>query len=173
MDSIPYALFLHLISGKCRNLKVVFSTLSGDLIVKRNGDLLEMEFPAYKLEKIPVTQAMIDAIGATPSEAYMGRDLLCVFDDEKTVRNLQLDMNKLLNLDGLRMCTRIFWMMTEGKMQSFLKKHFMRKRIWIHRCMYSRKIIMQLLLMKSIRNFWQKCWQIQRCGHCSIHWRRR
>ena len=108
--------------------KVVFSTLSGDLIVKRNGDLLEMEFPAYKLEKIPVTQAMIDAIGATPSEAYMGRDLLCVFDDEKTVRNLQLDMNKLLNLDGLRMCTRIFWMMTEGKMQSFLKKHFMRKK---------------------------------------------
>lgn len=81
--------------------KVVFSTLSGDLIVKRNGDLLEMEFPAYKLEKIPVTQAMIDAIGATPSEAYMGRDLLCVFDDEKTVRNLQPDMNKLLNLDGL------------------------------------------------------------------------
>ena len=81
--------------------KVVFSTLSGDLIVKRNGDLLEMEFPAYKLEKIPVTQAMIDAIGATPSEAYMGRNLLCVFDDEKTVRNLQPDMNKLLNLDGL------------------------------------------------------------------------
>ena len=80
-----------------------------------------MEFPAYKLEKIPVTQAMIDAIGATPSEAYMGRDLLCVFDDEKTVRNLQLDMNKLLNLDGLRMCTRIFWMMTEGKMQSFFR----------------------------------------------------
>lgn len=81
--------------------KVVFSTLSGDLIVKRNDDLLEMEFPAYKLEKIPVTQAMIDAIGATPSEAYMGRDLLCVFDDEKTVRNLQPDMNKLLDLDGL------------------------------------------------------------------------
>ena len=70
-------------------------------------------------------------------------------------------------------CTLIFWMMTEGKMQSFLKKHFMRKKIWIHRCMYSRKIIMHLLLMKSIRNFWQKYWLIQRCGHCSIHWRRR
>lgn len=81
--------------------KVVFSTLSGDLIVKRNDDLLEMEFPAYKLEKVPVTPDMIDAMGATPSEAYMGRDLLCVFDDEKTVRNLQPDMNKLLNLEGL------------------------------------------------------------------------
>ena len=73
----------------------------------------------------------------------------------------------------LRMCTLISWMMIEGKMQSFLKKHFMRKRIWIHRCMYSRKIIMHLLLMKSIRNFWQKYWQIQRCGRCSIHWRKR
>ena len=61
-----------------------------------------------------------------------------------------------------------------GKMQrELLKKHFMRKRIWIHRCMYSRKIIMQLLLMKPIRNFWQKYWQIQRCGRCSIHWQRR
>ena len=28
----------------------------------------------------------------------------------------------------LRMCTLIFWMMTEGKMQNFLKKHFMRKK---------------------------------------------
>ena len=56
---------------------------------------------------------------------------------------------------------------------NYSRKHFMRKRIWIHRCMYSRKIIMQLLLMKPIRNFWQKYWQIQRCGRCSIHWQRR
>lgn len=81
--------------------EVVFSTLSGDLIVKRKGELLEMEFPAYKLERIPVTQAMIDAIKAVPSEAYMGRDLLCVFEDEEIVRNLKPDMTKLLELDGL------------------------------------------------------------------------
>ena len=31
----------------------------------------------------------------------MGRDLLCVFDDEETVRNLQPDMSKLLDLQGL------------------------------------------------------------------------
>lgn len=102
--------------------KVVFSTLSGDLIVKRNGDLLEMEFPAYKLEKIPVTQAMIDAIGATPSEAYMGRDLLCVFDDEKTVRNLQPDMNKLLNLDGLLLQVTAPGKNTDSVSRSFAPK---------------------------------------------------
>ena len=42
-----------------------------------------------------------EAIGATPPEAYMGRDLLCVFDDEETVRGLRPDMAKLLDLDGL------------------------------------------------------------------------
>ncbi len=81
--------------------EVVFSTLSGDLTVSRRGDLLEMEFPAYQLEKIPVTEAMTDAIGAVPSEAYIGRDLLCVFEEEDTVRHLTPDLEKLLGLDGL------------------------------------------------------------------------
>ena len=146
------------------------------VITDKENDILEIKniatVPEYQGKGY--ARALIEFIVNNYREQYaMGRDLLCVFDDEKTVRNLQLDMNKLLNLDGLRMCTRIFWMMTEGKMQSFLKKHFMRKRIWIHRCMYNRKIIMQLLLMKSIRNFWQKYWQIQRCGRCSIRWQRR
>ena len=81
--------------------QVVFSTLSGDLTVWKKGELLEMEFPAYSLTEVPVTENMIEAIGAIPSEAYMGRDLLCVFDDESTVRNLKPDMDKLLKLDGL------------------------------------------------------------------------
>lgn len=81
--------------------KIVFSTLSGDLFVRKHGDLLEMEFPAYQLKKVPVTDAMIDAIGAVPSEAYMGRDLLCVFEREDIVRNLKPDMEKLRKLDGL------------------------------------------------------------------------
>lgn len=102
--------------------KVVFSTLSGDLIVKRNDDLLEMEFPAYKLEKVPVTQAMVDAIGATPSEAYMGRDLLCVFDDEKTVRNLHPDMTKLLDLDGLLLQVTAPGKNTDSVSRSFAPK---------------------------------------------------
>ena len=81
--------------------KVTFSTLSGDLIVSKSNDLLEMEFPAYQLKKVPVTEAIVDALGAVPSEAYMGRDLLCVFADEDTVKNLEPDMEKLLKLDGL------------------------------------------------------------------------
>ena len=67
---------------------VTFSTMSGDWIVNRKGDLYEMDFPAYDLKPVEITDAMVDAIGAKPVEAYMGRDLLCVFDDEKTVNLL-------------------------------------------------------------------------------------
>ena len=67
---------------------VTFSTMSGDLIVNRKCDLYEMDFPAYDLKPVEITDAMVDAIGAKPVEAYMGRDLLCVFDDEKTVNLL-------------------------------------------------------------------------------------
>lgn len=81
--------------------KVVFTTLSGDLIVTRKGNLLEMEFPAYDLKPVEVTQEMADAIGVMPKEAYMGRDLLCVLDDEAIVRQVTPDMDKVCQLDGL------------------------------------------------------------------------
>lgn len=102
--------------------KVVFFTLSGDLTVSKTGDLLEMEFPAYKLESVPVTDAMIDAIGAVPSEAYMGRDLLCVFDNEDTVRNLTPDMEKLLSLDGLLLQVTAPGKTTDSVSRSFAPK---------------------------------------------------
>lgn len=80
---------------------VTFTTLSGDLIVSRKGELIEMEFPAYDLKPVAVTPEMSKAIGEEPQEAYMGRDLLCVFNDENTVRDLQPDIEKLLEVDGL------------------------------------------------------------------------
>jgi predicted PhzF superfamily epimerase YddE/YHI9 len=80
---------------------VTFTTLGGELVVTRKGGLLEMEFPAYALQRVAVTPAMADALGATPKEAYLGRDLLCVFDDESLVRGLAPDMDKVKALDGL------------------------------------------------------------------------
>lgn len=80
---------------------IVFSTMSGDLNVRRRDGLYEMDFPAYDLKEVPVTQEMTAAIGAAPKEAYMGRDLLCVFGDASTVKNLAPDPEKLKKLDGL------------------------------------------------------------------------
>ena len=81
--------------------EVAFDTLSGVLTVKKKQDLYEMDFPAYELKPKEVTSAMEGAIGARPVEAYMGRDLLCIFESEDVVRGLSPDMEKLKALDGL------------------------------------------------------------------------
>lgn len=81
--------------------EVEFNTMSGILRVKKVGDLFELDFPAYELKPVPVTDAMEDALGVRPLETYMGRDLLCVLSSEEQVRTLQPDMAKLLQLDGL------------------------------------------------------------------------
>ena len=75
--------------------QVVFTTMSGDLIVTRKGELYEMEFPAYDLKKVDVTAAMEEALGTSVKEAYLARDLLCVLDDEQTVRTLNPDLEKI------------------------------------------------------------------------------
>lgn len=80
---------------------VRFSTLSGILTVKKCGELFELDFPAYELKPVPVTDTMEAALGLRPLEAYMGRDLLCVLPNEEQVRELAPDMEKLKGLDGL------------------------------------------------------------------------
>ncbi len=81
--------------------RLVFTTISGDLIVTKKDDLLEMEFPAYDLVPVEVTDEMEQALGSRPLEAFMGRDLLCVMDNEKTVRELTPDLERVKQIDGL------------------------------------------------------------------------
>ena len=81
--------------------QVTFETRSGALTVTKRGDLFDMDFPCCELTQVPVTQAMIDAIGVEPTEAYMGRDLLCVFDSADAVRNMKPDQSRVKELDGL------------------------------------------------------------------------
>ena len=154
--------FFYLISRKCRNLM---------LRVSYEWHLKKL---ARKLVRKKVKKFAFDHCKTCSERFVIWRDNFSFIFQRKEDKEMSekrcYTVQELQEI--LRMCTLIFWMMTEGKMQNFLKKHFMRKRIWIHRCMHSRKIIMHPLLMKSILNFWQKCWQIQRCGHYSIRWRR-
>lgn len=80
---------------------LTFETLSGTLKVHRDGSWFELDFPAYALKRVPVTEAMRDAIGVMPVEAYLGRDLVLVVEDETTVKQLTVNQEALLRLDGL------------------------------------------------------------------------
>ena len=79
---------------------VRFNTLSGVLTVNRKGDLYEMNFPTFDQPEIPVTDDMEKAFGARPSKAILGMDLVCIFDDEDTVRTMEPDQALLMKLPG-------------------------------------------------------------------------
>ncbi len=81
--------------------KITFHTIGGQLEVVRTGHLLEMDFPAYDLSPVPVTDAMTDAIGIRPVEAWMGRDLVCVLRKEDQIYAAIPNQEKVLGLDGL------------------------------------------------------------------------
>jgi len=79
---------------------VQFNTLSGVLTVKRNGSLYEMDFPTYELKEIPVTDDMENAFGVRPVKAVLGLDLVCVFENEEQVREMQPDQALLMKIEG-------------------------------------------------------------------------
>lgn len=81
--------------------KIIFETKSGELIVERDGDFIQMDFPVYECKPIPVTDLMEEAFGVRPVEAYLDRDLLAVFDSEEQIIRMKPDGNLLKQLDGL------------------------------------------------------------------------
>lgn len=80
---------------------ITFHTMSGSLTVVKKGDLLELDFPAYELKEVPVTPAMEEAFGVPITEAWLGRDLLCVTEDGAAIPTLTPNQAKLAELDGL------------------------------------------------------------------------
>ena len=80
--------------------QVEFSTLSGMLTVVRTGNLYEMDFPTYELKEIPVTDAMEAAFGSRPIKAILGLDLICVFESDEIVRDMNPDQSLLMKIEG-------------------------------------------------------------------------
>jgi PhzF family phenazine biosynthesis protein len=81
--------------------EVTFVTQVGKLTVKRQGDVYEMDFPAYSLQRTNVTDQMEGALGVRPLEAYIDRDLLVVLPDAASVEGLDPDQDKMKDLPGL------------------------------------------------------------------------
>ena len=92
---------MRFVTPQARELR--YETLGGTLTVRREGELLSMGFPAYRLKRLEVTDQIADALGARPREVWRARDLLCIFDDPKTVMELEPDQEKLLHVKGALM----------------------------------------------------------------------
>lgn len=79
--------------------EICFSTVSGELSVRRSGDMYEMRFPERIPEKVEVTSEIIEALGIVPSEMYSERDLFAVMESEEAVRSFVPNYKKLEKLN--------------------------------------------------------------------------
>lgn len=77
------------------------SLKAGQLTVTRNGDLLELDFPARPAAPVGV-DGVAEALGAPPVETLLlpGTACLAVFRHEDEVRALEPDMNRVATLSA-------------------------------------------------------------------------
>ena len=82
--------------------ELVFASMSGELRVRKNGDLLEMDFPSRKPRPVPFTDEMRHIVHGLAAEALVDRDLILVLEEEADVRNFVPDYTAILALeDGM------------------------------------------------------------------------
>lgn len=79
---------------------VRFDTLSGELIVRRIGDLYEMDFPADPPRRTSVPDGLAEALGVTPEEVWAGRYLVAVLKDEAAARAVAPDIAAVHRISG-------------------------------------------------------------------------
>ncbi|MGC8722994.1 MAG: PhzF family phenazine biosynthesis protein [Acidobacteriota bacterium] len=80
---------------------VRFSTQSGPLAVKEEGDLLSMDFPSRPGEPCQAPPRLLEGIGLAAAEVRRSRDYLVVVESEEQVRGLKPDMAMLAGLEAL------------------------------------------------------------------------
>ncbi len=82
--------------------EIYFKTIDNiQLSVKRRDTLYEMEFPAYDLKSVHITDEIINALGVKPNEIFKARDLLCVLDSPQSVIDFKPNLDKIEKLEGL------------------------------------------------------------------------
>jgi predicted PhzF superfamily epimerase YddE/YHI9 len=91
-----FVLFEQLCYGKDT---IFFDTKSGELVVKRDGDLLVMDFPSRPPRPVTPDPGLVAAMGGKPREVLASRDYFLVYDTEEEVLALQPDMTGLTKLD--------------------------------------------------------------------------
>lgn len=78
---------------------VTFDTRSGELVVARNCEEMEMNFPAIPPKPYGLPSRLIDGLGLRPKEVLAAADYIAVFDCETVIRSISPDFAKLRELD--------------------------------------------------------------------------
>jgi predicted PhzF superfamily epimerase YddE/YHI9 len=76
-----------------------FSPRSGILKVRKEGDSLVMDFPLDQIQKIELTEELMEPFWPKPMEAFKGKtDYILVFETEEQIRILKFDLSLISKL---------------------------------------------------------------------------
>lgn len=76
-----------------------FNTLSGILKVRHVGELYELDFPVRSATETPISENMKAAVGVPIKGAWGGYNLMLELGDEKTIRDLNPDIDAIRRLE--------------------------------------------------------------------------
>lgn len=77
--------------------EIRFQSRSGILKVKKEGDLIVLDFPASKMSEIEVPENLQTAFNIQPKKCIKGRDdLMLIFEKEEDILNLKPDFQKII-----------------------------------------------------------------------------
>jgi predicted PhzF superfamily epimerase YddE/YHI9 len=79
--------------------QITFKTRSGELLVKREGEQLRMDFPARPLRYCEAPIPLLEGLGITPHEVLVADDYIVVVDSEDMVRSVKPNFAVLSQLD--------------------------------------------------------------------------
>ncbi|MBE7175975.1 MAG: PhzF family phenazine biosynthesis protein [Mucilaginibacter polytrichastri] len=75
---------------------------AGDLVVTRNGDRYEMDFPARITEAVAAPEGLVEALGGpAPVEIRKSRDYFLVYENEDTIASMKPDFARLAQIDAI------------------------------------------------------------------------
>jgi PhzF family phenazine biosynthesis protein len=82
--------------------EICFNTIqSGRLNVKRNGELLTLDFPADTMEEMVVSELIVTALMTPPLKAFRGKtDFMFVFASESEIASMDPDFGLLSQVGG-------------------------------------------------------------------------
>ncbi len=82
--------------------KMDFQSKSGPLTAERKGDLIHLDFPAFKAERVETPPPdLLAGLGRPPKEVLLGRDYMAVYETEDDILALSPDFGVLGRVDCL------------------------------------------------------------------------
>ncbi|OQX72997.1 MAG: hypothetical protein B6D59_06840 [Campylobacteraceae bacterium 4484_4] len=99
--------------------EVTFHSKSGTLYVRDEGEKLALDFPAVMPSLAEYSPIFNIALGLEPLKILKGIDYILVYENEKVVKEIEPQLNALINLDARGIC-----LTARGEQNDFVFRYF-------------------------------------------------